>query len=156
MGRRNGGCETLGGDAVLACLKTYIQHLEHNDVPRRVIPQPKRHIDSLPGGAELLSARIEAPLDEVVAFCKRWQVTEFALFGSVLRGDFSPESDVDVLVSFEEEARHTLFDMERMETELSGIFGREIDLVSRRGIEASRNRLRRNAILESAEVIYGP
>ncbi len=97
---------------------------------------------------------IDAPLDEIIAFCKRWQVTEFALFGSALRDDFGPESDIDVLVSFEDEATHTLFDMEHMETELRGLFGREIDLVSRRGVEASRNRLRRNAILGSAEVIY--
>ena len=93
---------------------------------------------------------------QMAAFCERWQVLELALFGSVIRDDFGPGSDVDVLVSFEEEARHTLFDMDQMEAELSGIFGRKIDLVSRRGVEASLNRLRRNAILESAEVIYGP
>ena len=145
-----------GGEPGPHWLKATIRHPEHNDVPRRAIRWPQRRTGSLSGGVERLSARIEAPLDEVIAFCKRWQVTEFALFGSVLRGDFSPESDVDVLVSFEEEARHTLFDMDRMETELRGIFRREIDLVSRRGIEASRNRLRRNAILQSAEVIYGP
>ena len=89
-------------------------------------------------------------------FCERWQIAELALFGSVLRDDFNAESDIDVLVSFEEEARHTLFDLGRMEAELREIFGRKIDLVSRRGIEVSRNYLRRNAILESAEVIYGP
>ena len=93
---------------------------------------------------------------QIAAFCERWQVLELALFGSVLRGDFSPGSDVDVLVSFEDGARHTLFDMDDMEAELGGMFGRKIDLVSRRGVEASLNRLRRDAILESAEVIYGP
>ena len=54
---------------------------------------------------------IDIPLGVIRSFCKRWQITEFALFGSVLRDDFGPDSDVDVLVEFDEEARHTLFDM---------------------------------------------
>jgi len=62
---------------------------------------------------------------------------------------------VDVLVSFQPEARHTLFDMARMQEELERLFGRKVDLVSRRGIETSRNYIRRRAILESAEVVYG-
>jgi uncharacterized protein len=90
----------------------------------------------------------------VATFCRRWQIIELALFGSVLRDDFGPNSDVDVLVRFAPDARHSLFDMVRMRAELKGILGREIDLVSRRGIEASRNHLRRKAILESAEVVY--
>lgn len=73
----------------------------------------------------------------------------------MLQADFGPDSDVDVLVRFDEKARHTLFDMDRMEAELQTIFGRKIDLVSRRGMEASRNHLRRKAILDSAEVVYG-
>lgn len=87
-------------------------------------------------------------------FCKRWKVVELALFGSVLRDDFGPESDVDVLVSLDESARHTLFDLHRMEEELRSLFGRDVDLVSRRGVERSRNHLRRKAILESAQIIY--
>ena len=73
----------------------------------------------------------------------------------MLRDDFGPDSDVDVLVSFAEDARHSLFDLDDMESELKAIFGREVDLVTRRGIESSPNYLRRNVILESAEVIYG-
>ena len=91
----------------------------------------------------------------IEAFCDRWQVVELALFGSVLRADFGPDSDVDVLVGFGEGARHTLFDLDDMELELKEIFGRKVDLVSRRGIEASRNYLRRDSILKSAQVIYG-
>ena len=96
------------------------------------------------------------PLDRaaLAEFCKRWNVVELALFGSVLRDDFGPESDVDVLVSLDETARHTLFDLHQMEEELRTLFGREVDLVSRRGVERSRNHLRRRAILESAETIY--
>ena len=77
---------------------------------------------------------IEAiPLDRaaLAEFCKRWNVVELALFGSVLRDDFGPESDVDVLVSLDETARHTLFDLHQMEEELRSLFGRDVDLVSR-------------------------
>ena len=77
-----------------------------------------------------------------------------ALFGSVLRDDFGPGSDIDVLVAFKDGARHTLFNMVEMEEELKALFGREVDLVSRRGIERSSNHLRREAILGSAEAIH--
>lgn len=102
-----------------------------------------------------MNARIDVPTEKIAAFCRRWQITELALFGSVLRDDFGPDSDVDVLVGFGEGARHTLFDLDDMELELKEIFGRKVDLVSRRGIEASRNYLRRDSILKSAQVIYG-
>ena len=101
-----------------------------------------------------MRARINSQRDEIAAFCKRWQVTELALFGSVLRDDFGPESDVDVLARFEEEARHTLFDLDRMEEELTTVFGRKVDLVSWQGVEQSQNYIRRKAILQSTETIY--
>ena len=99
-------------------------------------------------------AHIELPQEEIARFCKKWQIREFALFGSVLRDDFNLDSDIDVLVTFSEAARHTLFDLVHMEDELKQILGREVDIVSRRGIEASRNRIRRDTILRSAEAIY--
>jgi len=102
-----------------------------------------------------MKTHIDIPKEEVAAFCRRWQIKELALFGSALRDDFRPDSDVDVLVQFDAEARHTLFDMVFMQEELQRIFGRKVDLVSRRGIETSRNYIRRRAILESAEVVYG-
>ena len=101
-----------------------------------------------------MTARIEVPTDGIVAFCERWRVSELALFGSVVRDDFGPESDVDVLVSFGSGARHTLFDIVRMEEELSEVFGRKVDLVTRAAMENSRNHIRRKAILESAQVVY--
>ncbi len=94
------------------------------------------------------------PKGKIANFCRRWKITEFALFGSVLRDDFRPESDIDVLVSFSNDAQWTLFDQVNMQDELKVIFGRKVDLVSKRGIERSRNALRRKAILHSAEVIY--
>jgi len=101
--------------------------------------------------------QIQIPLkyERIVEFCQRWKITEFALFGSVLRDDFHPDrSDVDVLVSFAQDAQWTLFNLVDMEDELKEIFGRDVDLIERQGIEQSRNYLRRQAILGSAKVIY--
>ncbi|HEV7488839.1 MAG TPA: nucleotidyltransferase family protein [Thermoanaerobaculia bacterium] len=83
-------------------------------------------------------------------FCQRWKVTEFSLFGSVVRDDFGPESDVDVLVTFAPQARRSLFDMVHMEDELVEIFGREVDLLTRRSVEQSLNPIRRDSILGDA------
>ena len=98
--------------------------------------------------------KIEIPREKIVEFCSKWEIREFALFGSVLSEDFCSDSDIDVLVTFSENAKHTLFDLVNMENELEEIFGRKVDIVSRRGIESSRNYLRRNAILNSAEAVY--
>ena len=98
--------------------------------------------------------RIEIPKDKIIEFCKKWKVAEFSLFGSVLSEHFSKDSDIDVLIAFNDSARHSLFDLVKMEKELEEIFGRKIDLVSRRAIESSRNYLRKNAILETAEAVY--
>ena len=102
----------------------------------------------------MMNPRIEIPTEKIAAFCQRWRITRFALFGSVLRDDFGPHSDIDVLVLFDVAAHTTLFDMSRMEEELKSILGREVDLVSQRGVESSRNYIRRKAILESAQLVY--
>ena len=98
--------------------------------------------------------KIKVPKTKITEFCKRWNVSEFAIFGSALRADFRPDSDVDVLVSFAPQAHVTLFDMVHMQDDLKAIFGHEVDLVSKRGVETSRNYLRRKNILESAQVIH--
>jgi len=98
---------------------------------------------------------IEIPNDKIAEFCQRWKITEFALFGSVLRDDFRPDSsDVDILVTFDPNSHTTLFDMVDMKEELEEIFARKVDLLSKRGIERSSNYLRRREILSSAVVIY--
>ena len=101
-----------------------------------------------------MSARIAFDQQKIAEFCQRWKITEFALFGSVLRDDFRPDSDVDVLVTFAPEADWSLFDHIDMQEELSGFIGRKVDLVSRRAIERSDNWIRRKAILNTAEPIY--
>lgn len=99
-------------------------------------------------------AQIAVPYEEIVAFCQRWKIVELALFGSVLRADFRPDSDVDVLVTFADDARWSLFDVVEMQDELAAIFGRAVDLVERRAVERSENYIRRNHILRSAETVY--
>ncbi|NJO80478.1 MAG: nucleotidyltransferase [Cyanobacteria bacterium RM1_2_2] len=102
-----------------------------------------------------ISVNFELPTKSIANFCQRWQIVELALFGSVLRDDFRIEdSDIDVLATFAPDTHWTLFDLVRMETELKQIFQRDVDLVSRRGIESSRNYLRRREISSSAQVIY--
>ena len=98
--------------------------------------------------------QIPIPQDKIAEFCRKWHVTEFALFGSVLRRDFRADSDIDVLVRFAPNARRGLFVLVEMQEELRGIFGRQVHLTTRGSIEASRNTLRRNAILGSARVIH--
>jgi uncharacterized protein len=98
--------------------------------------------------------KIKIPKAKIAEFCKRWNVSEFAIFGSALSGDFRSDSDVDVLISFQPQAHVTLFDMVHMQDELKAIFGREVDLISKRGVENSRNYLRRKTILGSAQVIH--
>jgi uncharacterized protein len=88
---------------------------------------------------------------QIVAFCRQWMVAEMALFGSVLRDDFRPDSDIDVLVDFLPETAWSLFDISRMRLELTSLFGREVDLVQTNGL---RNPFRRRAILSNREVIY--
>jgi uncharacterized protein len=99
--------------------------------------------------------KLNLPQDQIAAFCRRWNVSELALFGSVLRDDFRPDSDVDVLVSFpSSEATPSLFDHVDMQDELVSIFGRPVDLLTRAGVEDSRTPVRKRAILESARVVH--
>jgi len=98
--------------------------------------------------------KIEMPKEKIAEFCKKWKITELSLFGSVLRDDFRPDSDVDMLVTFAPRAEWSLFDHVKMEEELSAIFGRKVDLISRRAVERSDNWIRRKAILGTAEPYY--
>lgn len=97
---------------------------------------------------------ITLPMDQLRDFCGRWRIHELAVFGSVLRTDFRPDSDVDFLVTFKPHAGISLFDMVTMETELAELVGRPVDLVSRGGIERSENWIRKKAILESVRTLH--
>jgi hypothetical protein len=91
------------------------------------------------------------PQERIAALCRKWKVREMALFGSVLRPDFRPDSDVDILVTFDDDAPWSLWDLLDMRAELREVFGREVDLVERRSLE---NPFRRRSILRSKRVIY--
>lgn len=93
----------------------------------------------------------DIPFSRIEDFCRKWHVVEFALFGSILREDTRPDSDVDVLVTFADDVRLSLYDWVDMEDELRRIFGRDVDLVSKSGL---RNPFRRHEILRTQKVIY--
>jgi len=95
--------------------------------------------------------RITATPEQIAAFCQAHHIRWLALFGSVLRDDFRPDSDVDVLVTFVENAHWSLFDIVEMQDELKTIFGREVDIVEPDTIS---NPFRRRTILKDPEIIY--
>jgi len=101
-----------------------------------------------------VSLKIEIPQQVVAEFCKKWKIVEFSLFGSVLRDDFRPDSDVDVLVVFEADARWGFEQLVEMTAELESLFGRKVDLVEKRLIEQTENYIRRKHILSNLKSIY--
>jgi len=120
--------------------------------PRKIAEMPAEYVAGYgKAKATLLAQRIPLSKAKVAAFCKRWKISEFSLFGSVLREDFHPDSDVDVLVSFQHEANWSLWDLLEMTEELEKIFGRKVDLVEK---EALRNPYRRHSILNGREILY--
>jgi hypothetical protein len=103
---------------------------------------------------ETLKPRIEIDREKLETFCQKWKITELALFGSVLRDDFGPDSDVDVLVTFASDARWSLFDIVHVEDDLREIFQRDVDLSERIAIEKDPNYLLRKHILSTARRVY--
>jgi uncharacterized protein len=98
----------------------------------------------------MVSAAIKIPEQEIAVFCKKHHITKMALFGSVLRDDFGPESDVDVLVEFDPRNNPGLeyFDIQ---DRLSDLIGRRVDLVTYMGL----SKYIRNKVLREAQTIYG-
>lgn len=99
--------------------------------------------------------KIDVPKEEIDKFCSRWNIAELSVFGSVLRDDFGPDSDIDLVIDFEPKAKRSLLILVRMERELGEILGRRVDIIVRASIENSRNHLRRREILGTMEKIYG-
>ena len=95
--------------------------------------------------------KFRLPRNKISEFCTRWGITEFSLFGSVLREDFRPDSDIDVLVNIDPSAHIGLLELAQMQIELENIFKRPVDLVEK---DALRNPYRRSEILKTAQVIY--
>jgi predicted nucleotidyltransferase len=101
-----------------------------------------------------MNRHIAISTDEIETFCKRNHIRSFGLFGSALREDFGPDSDIDVLIEFEQQHEPGLFKLVELQDELSKILGHKVDLVERRAVEKSENYIRRRHILESVEPIY--
>ena len=100
--------------------------------------------------------RLDLPLEQIAAICGKYDVEELCVFGSVLRGEFRPDSDVDFLVTFQgDDAGPWFGKYEDMEHDLAALLRRPVDLVSRRAVEESENYIRRKHILETAERVYG-
>ncbi len=103
----------------------------------------------------MIRGNIDLPMNELTQVCRKHGVSELAIFGSVLRDDFGPNSDMDFLVTFENgDCGPWMSKLTDLEEALSALLQREIDVVHKRGIEQSRNWIRRKAILDSATVIY--
>ena len=97
------------------------------------------------------NARIELPMREIQEFCRKYGVEEFSLFGSVLRDDFGPDSDVDVMLKFKPGYGFTFENTPDIQDDLQRIFGRAVDVIEKDRI---RNPFRRHAIMSSYRVVY--
>lgn len=97
-----------------------------------------------------MSIELTIPEAEIKALCRRYRVRRLSLFGSALREDFGPQSDVDVLVEFELDAAVGFLTLNRMARELSEILGKPVDLVPRRGLKPAI----REDVLRGEQVIY--
>jgi uncharacterized protein len=95
--------------------------------------------------------KFRLPRKKIAEFCKHWSITEFSVFGSVLREDFRPDSDIDVLITIDPNAQIGLLEMAQMQIELENMFKRSVDMVEKEGL---RNPYRRREILRTAQVVY--
>ncbi len=98
--------------------------------------------------------KLRVSKETIAEFSRKWKITEFVLFGSVLREDFRPDSDVDVLVTFSPDSDWGVEHLLDMKEELEALFGRAVDLVEKRLVEESRNYIRRKHILSHMEAVY--
>ncbi|NJN87915.1 MAG: nucleotidyltransferase family protein [Leptolyngbyaceae cyanobacterium SL_7_1] len=98
--------------------------------------------------------KIQPPHQVLTAFCQQWKIREMSFFGSVLREDFGSDSDIDIMVSFEEDAPWGLLELVQMQRELEALLGREVDLMTKKSIEQSHNWIRQQEILGTAQVVY--
>jgi len=115
--------------------------------------RPSRETEEHVGKTIHASGRVRVSSDAVADICRRWRTARLSLFGSVLRDDFSEGSDIDVLVELEPGGVPGIRFVS-MASELSSLFGRPVDVLTRSAVERSPNYIRRNEILGSAEVVY--
>jgi predicted nucleotidyltransferase len=102
-------------------------------------------------GGRIVNGNVQLDRDALAAFCRKWRIRELSIFGSVLRDDFGPDSDLDFLVSFNPKAGWDLWDLVTMREDLISIVNRDVDIVVK---EALRNPYRRKEILTHREIIH--
>jgi len=102
-------------------------------------------------GSDSTKLPLAIDYERLAELCRRWRIAQLSLFGSVLRPDFRPDSDVDVLLTFSPDARWTLLDITRLQDELALILGRTVDVV---GEKSQKNPFRRREILRTRQVLY--
>jgi uncharacterized protein len=98
--------------------------------------------------------RLSISPQQLEEFCQRRHVTELALFGSILRNDFHPSSDIDILITFQPDIKTSLLDLVDMQYELEEITHRKVDLLTKKSVTNSPNWIRRKEILSTTRVIY--
>jgi predicted nucleotidyltransferase len=143
----------------LPALVAWLRQLQNRQPERRLryaIPDGKSDGESRAMSVLTAISRhgVTLPMERIAEFCRRWRIRELEIFGSFLREDFRPDSDMDFLYTFAEDVHWTLYDLVTMDQELAAIVGREVDLVSRSAVERSQNFIRRDDILSTSELIY--
>lgn len=98
--------------------------------------------------------RLGATPESIAELCRKWRIVKLELFGSALRDDFRPDSDIDLLATFEPQVRWSAFRLHQAEREFEQLFGRRVEIISRRALERSQNKIRRNSILRHTETLY--
>lgn len=104
-----------------------------------------------PAFQDRLIERLGITPEHIAALCQKWKITEFALFGSILREDFRPDSDIDILLTFAPNDGWSLFDLMNLQRELETLVSRPVDLLEKRDL---KNPFRRAEILRTCQVIY--
>jgi len=100
---------------------------------------------------KLLKNGVSLAYNDVINLCKKYFIIELSIFGSSIRDDFTQNSDVDILVSFDKGSKITLFDIIELENEFAKLLGRDVDIVEK---ESLKNPIRKDKILSSREIIY--
>jgi predicted nucleotidyltransferase len=111
---------------------------------------------NLPASRSKLFDRLGITPAQLAKFCQQWHLAELSLFGSILRDDFRPDSDIDILIVLDSDPNlHTsLMDLVGMQHQLEEMVGRKVDLIEKESVETSHNWIRRNSILNTAQIIY--
>jgi hypothetical protein len=104
--------------------------------------------------ASLPNLKVPLPLEQIADFCRRWRIVRLDVFGSALREDFRPDSDLDFVATYSPKARWSLLDRVRMKCELADLLGRQVDLLNRRALEKAASHGRAAAILAQAQTLY--